>query len=241
MTHSPDSFLSEIKGHRSSIADFIQYCRRGELAATDRAVMLERTRVVAEAAATNGYKKIANASQAFNGGLLAGVSGDELIALAQAFFDACHEALIVLPSAALVRPPITARRFFGQVEKLRLLTVDDDRAVRAIIYNLFADYAAIIETGDGLAGLEAVKLYRPDIVLLDDTMPDMSGLAVIERLHADPDLRNTSVIMLTSSDGSRDLARAFSAGAIDYVTKPFDPLLLFEKVIDFLRRLKKIA
>lgn len=121
----------------------------------------------------------------------------ELLRLTQALYDACHEALVVLPSARLVQPPVTSRRFFAHEEKPRLLTADDDRSVRAIVNNLFARYAHIIEAENGIEALQSIRLYRPDVVILDDTMPDINGLTIMETLHGDSELCDICVIMLT--------------------------------------------
>jgi diguanylate cyclase (GGDEF)-like protein len=90
----------------------------------------------------------------------------------------------------------------------------------------------------GVDGVTRALSQRPDLILLDVEMPDMSGYDVIERLQSDPAVRETPVIFLTGrSDGDAE-TRGLELGAIDYVTKPFNPTAVLARVRNHLRLLE---
>lgn len=104
---------------------------------------------------------------------------------------------------------------------VRVLVVDDEPDVAAVLHDALIDLGYVVRlAGDGAAALEIVPVYRPDVVLLDLTIPELSGDVVLERLReAYPAL---PVIVIT---GNTDVERAratLARGAFDYVSKPFD-------------------
>jgi len=82
----------------------------------------------------------------------------------------------------------------------------------------------------GADALDCVKIQLPDLILLDLMMPEMDGLEVCRRLKADPLTRAIPVIFLTASNEMEHLVKGFEAGAVDYVTKPFNPPELLARV-----------
>ena len=88
----------------------------------------------------------------------------------------------------------------------------------------------VITAGDGVEGLRQVAGEAPDLVLLDVMMPRMDGLEVVRRLKADAATAGIPVILLSAKAQAIDVSGGLGAGADDYVTKPFDPLELLEKV-----------
>jgi two-component system, sensor histidine kinase and response regulator len=89
---------------------------------------------------------------------------------------------------------------------------------------------SIMPATSGAKALEGVRVQLPDLVLLDLMMPEMDGLEVCRRLKADPATRAIPVIFLTASNEMEHLVRGFEAGAVDYVTKPFNPPELLARV-----------
>lgn len=89
---------------------------------------------------------------------------------------------------------------------------------------------------DGPTALQAIRRERPHLVLLDATMPGMSGFDVCEAVRADADLRATAIIMLTAKGRDTDMARGMGAGADAYVIKPFSTRDLLQQVRDLLSR-----
>jgi DNA-binding NtrC family response regulator len=104
-----------------------------------------------------------------------------------------------------------------------LLVVDDNDDNRyALTLQLSrAGYANVATAENGTQALQLVRARKFDLVLLDVMMPDLDGFTVCERLRADEATCDVPVIFLTALDGTFDKVRAFSVGAVDYVTKPF--------------------
>jgi len=89
---------------------------------------------------------------------------------------------------------------------------------------------AVIAATSGTEALEGARLQPPDLILLDLMMPVMDGLEVCRRLKADPLTAQIPVIFLTASNEMEHLVAGFQAGAVDYVTKPFNPPELLARV-----------
>ena len=118
-----------------------------------------------------------------------------------------------------------------------VLIADDDADIRDLVaFKLEQADLEVIAVRDGLAALEAARTERPTVVVLDVSMPGMSGLDVCRMLRADPDTQDMLVIMLTARVQERDVEGGFSAGADDYVTKPFSPRELVSRVQAMLAR-----
>jgi two-component system cell cycle response regulator len=113
----------------------------------------------------------------------------------------------------------------------KILTVDDSRTVRMIVTRAFRSFACeILEAGDGVEGLTVAQRERPDIILLDVTMPVMDGVEMLTRLKANPELRAIPVIMLTAESGRENVLRIAKLGVRDYVIKPFKEASIVERV-----------
>jgi signal transduction histidine kinase len=89
---------------------------------------------------------------------------------------------------------------------------------------------AIMPATSGAKALEGVRVQLPDLILLDLMMPEMDGLEVCRRLKADPLTQAIPVIFLTASNEMEHLVKGFEVGAVDYVTKPFNPPELLARV-----------
>lgn len=113
---------------------------------------------------------------------------------------------------------VTLRR--GDGSAIKVLVVDDE-AVLAEMVSMALRYEGweITTAVDGTSALAAARTIRPDAVVLDVMLPDMSGLEVLSRLHAQtPEL---PVLLLTAKDAVEDRIAGLAAGGDDYVTKPF--------------------
>jgi signal transduction histidine kinase len=103
-----------------------------------------------------------------------------------------------------------------------ILVVDDQepnlRVVGALLTRAGFD---VVPAMSGPEALERLQASPPDCVLLDMRMPGMDGFAVLEKLRADPETRHLPVVFLTAETDREVLVRAFEAGAVDYITKPF--------------------
>jgi two-component system, OmpR family, response regulator MprA len=118
---------------------------------------------------------------------------------------------------------------------MRVLVIDDDRAVRDALRRAFTleGYEAHVADG-GLEGLQRLEDTRPDVIVLDVMMPDVDGLEVCRRLRTAGD--RTPILMLTARDAVSDRIDGLDAGADDYLVKPFDIGELGARVRALLRR-----
>ncbi len=118
-----------------------------------------------------------------------------------------------------------------------MLIVDDEPNVRALVHNTIeSPYYQVIEACDGDEAWTLIKERKPAVVLLDIRMPGRSGFEVLTAIRADPELRGTQVMMLTSSGEQKDIDRGILAGADYYLTKPFSPADLLERVAEAIGR-----
>ena len=114
---------------------------------------------------------------------------------------------------------------------MKLLIVDDNPKIMAIAkVHLKKEHLDVICVEDGKRGLESARLEKPDLILLDVDMPDMSGFDVCQILKKDTELSMIPVIFLTASDDNESRVKGLELGAVDYVTKPFDSFELRARV-----------
>jgi two-component system response regulator MprA len=118
---------------------------------------------------------------------------------------------------------------------MRVLIIDDDRAVRDALRRAFTlDGYEVHAAEGGLEGLQRVDETRPDVIVLDVMMPDVDGLEVCRRVRSGGD--RTPILMLTARDAVSDRIDGLDAGADDYLVKPFDIGELGARVRALLRR-----
>ena len=118
-----------------------------------------------------------------------------------------------------------------------ILVVDDDRkTVATIALYLRADGHSVVEAYTGSEAVEAFRTHTPDLVILDLMLPGIDGIDIARLLRLDSDV---PVIMLTARTFEDDRLAGFSAGADDYVTKPFSPRELVARVDAVLRRTRR--
>jgi class 3 adenylate cyclase len=112
-----------------------------------------------------------------------------------------------------------------------VLVVDDDPVTRLMLTGSLERNGHQVTTAeDGSQALELVRAGEFDVILLDVVMPHMNGYQVLEQLKADPDLRHTPVVMVTSVDDIESAVRCIELGADDYLSKPIDPVLLGARI-----------
>jgi CheY-like chemotaxis protein len=113
---------------------------------------------------------------------------------------------------------------------LKILTVDDSKTVRIIIRNAFKRFdCEIIEASHGIEGLLKASA-KPDLVLLDITMPVMDGIEMLTKLRADPVTKDIPVLMLTAEGQKSTAEQALALGSRGYLMKPFTNDALVEQV-----------
>lgn len=113
---------------------------------------------------------------------------------------------------------------------LKVLTVDDSKTIRMIVKKAFKDYDCIMsEAENGLEGLEMVRQERPDLIVLDITMPVMNGIEMLGKLKEDTNFKKIPVIMLTAESGKDNVMQIVKMGVNDYIVKPFKGEQLIER------------
>ncbi len=114
----------------------------------------------------------------------------------------------------------------------KILTVDDSKAVRMIVKKAFKPYdCSVVEASNGQEGLDLAEKEKPDLILLDVTMPIMDGVEMLSKLKENANLKNIPVVMLTAESGKEMVMKIAKLGVRDYIVKPFKEDALLEKVI----------
>ena len=122
----------------------------------------------------------------------------------------------------------------------RILIVDDESAIRLICrVNLDSVGFDTLEAPDGETALALARAEQPDLILLDVMLPGINGWGVARELAAAPETREIPVLFLSARSDRSDEARGYELGGVGYVTKPFDPDELTERVRDVLERTRR--
>lgn len=119
-----------------------------------------------------------------------------------------------------------------------IFVVEDDAVIRAVLEMALAaeGYKRVESFPRGDDALSAIRLRKPDLVLLDVMLPGADGFSVCKSVRSDPSLSSVRIIMLTARTQNDDIVRGLECGADDYVTKPFDRKVLMARVHAVLRR-----
>lgn len=120
---------------------------------------------------------------------------------------------------------------------LRILIVDDEKSIRKFLSVSLTSYGyAVSEAVTGKEAVDAISIFRPDVVILDLGLPDMDGNRVIEKIRKQSQI---PIIILSVRDRQEDKIRALDAGADDYLIKPFGIEELHARLRAVLRRLAR--
>ena len=119
----------------------------------------------------------------------------------------------------------------------RILIVEDERKIARFLELELQHEGYEVETaGDGRTGLEKALTWKPDLMILDLMLPELSGIEVCRRLRHESDV---PIIMLTAKDDVSDKVMGLDMGADDYISKPFRPRELISRIRSVLRRAGK--
>jgi two-component system, cell cycle response regulator DivK len=117
----------------------------------------------------------------------------------------------------------------------RILVIEDQEDLRGVLRDLLTGSGyAVAEAADGQAGVEITRSERPDLVLMDIQLPVMDGYEATRQIKADPNLKATPVIAVSSFAMKGDEEKARASGCDHYVTKPYSPVQLLRIIRGFL-------
>jgi DNA-binding response OmpR family regulator len=117
-----------------------------------------------------------------------------------------------------------------------LLVEDDPVILRLLEVNFELEGFTVLLAHDGAEGVEVARAERPDAIVSDIMMPRVSGLELLAELKGDDETRAIPIVLLSAKAQTADLKAGTDAGADDYVTKPFEPLDLVDRVNALLSR-----
>jgi DNA-binding response OmpR family regulator len=118
----------------------------------------------------------------------------------------------------------------------KILTVDDSKTIRMIVKKAFKPYNCELYEGEnGVEGLAIAAKEMPDLIILDITMPVMTGIEMLGKLKSENDLKDIPVIMLTAESGKENVMQIVKMGVKDYIVKPFKGEQLIERAKNILK------
>src|SRR5438128_4525427 len=115
----------------------------------------------------------------------------------------------------------------------KILIVEDVEFNRDLLVQLLEDDYQILTAADGAAGIELAEREHPDLILMDLSLPVIDGWEATRRIKADAALRSIPIIALTAHAMLGDAEKARECGCDDYLSKPLDEDLLFQKLTQF--------
>jgi DNA-binding response OmpR family regulator len=114
---------------------------------------------------------------------------------------------------------------------VKVLVVDDDPVILELLrLNFEMEGFEVVSACDGRAGFDRAVTEAPDLVISDIMMPNVDGLEMLQQLRAEPGTAELPVLLLSAKAQQNEVQRGLDLGADDYVTKPFDPLELLDRV-----------
>lgn len=121
----------------------------------------------------------------------------------------------------------------------KILAVDDDPDMLLIVTMVISKIVGhVYQTNFPREGLRLAITYKPDLIILDNDMPDMKGVEVLNNLRQMPNTRQTPVLMLTADNSEASVKKAITSQASGYLLKPIDPATLRDEVVKILAGLK---
>jgi CheY-like chemotaxis protein len=118
----------------------------------------------------------------------------------------------------------------------RVLLAEDDRDIQVVARMALkmGGVEEVFVANDGQECLSLVRKARPDLILLDVMMPKLDGYATCELLKQDPEANQIPVIFLTAKAQNADMKKGLAVGGIGYLTKPFDPTTLCQRIMSIM-------
>ncbi|MBV9561016.1 MAG: fused response regulator/phosphatase [Bradyrhizobium sp.] len=136
------------------------------------------------------------------------------------------------------REAVVGKPRHDSIENARILIADDDPLSRRLLAGILRaeNFRNLRLAEGGVSAMEQLKEFRPDLLLLDMQMPDMSGLEVCRKVRADSELADMPILMQTATVDRKKMGELFSGGASDFLSKPINPSELIARVVIHLER-----
>jgi DNA-binding response OmpR family regulator len=114
---------------------------------------------------------------------------------------------------------------------MKILIADDELRLRkVVVLHLKKNGFEVVEASNGQKALDLLNTFEPDIIILDIMMPEKDGIEACKEIRSIEKYKNTPIILLTAKSGADDVEEGLEAGANEYITKPFSPKTLIEKI-----------
>lgn len=154
------------------------------------------------------------------------------------FFDKSSEFLKVIDIVVNYVLQAKEKLLVPEIKMLKILVVDDSNIMRKMVIASLKplDYVSFVEANSGLEAIEILAVSKIDAVILDLNMPDIHGLEVLSFIRNHNIFKDLPVVILTTRGDQESKVNALNAGATIYLTKPFNPNELIEKIKIVLRR-----
>ena len=118
---------------------------------------------------------------------------------------------------------------------MKILIADDELRLRkVVVLHLKKNGFTVAEANNGQKALDILDDFEPDVIILDIMMPVKDGIETCKEIRTMEKYKDTPIILLTAKSGVEDIEVGLQAGANEYITKPFSPKTLVEKVNNFL-------
>ena len=212
--------------------------------AADRAELQSEAHKLAGTGTTYGFPRISETARALENALISNPQNgpDGLFNLAIDLLAVCQETLATATEEAAQPVPLPIAQAKGSGDDPRpplLLVLDDDPNILLLMRETFKDDARVVTGMNSTEAMTLIRSEKPDLVLLDNLMPGgVSGLSLLEGLQSSPQFEDIPVMMISGSERPEEVMRGLMAGAVDYITKPFDVIEMGAKVRKRLWRLQ---
>lgn len=121
------------------------------------------------------------------------------------------------------------------------LIIDDDDTVQAYLKRILTSKFGFIvyQASNGIDGIKALQDNKPDVILLDYSMPQMNGVEFLQTIQKQDKLKDIPVLIISSSNETHIIREMIGLGVVDYLLKPIDPELTFQRIQKAIDKLKK--
>ena len=116
-----------------------------------------------------------------------------------------------------------------------VLIVEDDASILKLIEITLKKVCNVVLAENGKIGLEKAKLLKPQLIISDNMMPEMSGIELKEHLNEFPETKDIPFIFLIALSDEKIKEKALSLGVVEYLIKPISPILIRQKVLQLLK------